>query len=321
MHIAKKTIELGLLLLAVGCHALPDADEDARDLVRDLGPGFASERISLPETPLHYVRGGSGPPLILLHGFPEDWSAWSPILPRLARRFDVIAVDLRGIGGSAPASSGFDAATMARDVHALVRRLELERPVLAGHDVGGIVAHGYALLHPEETRGVIFLDSLAPGVDPWDDMKSDPSMWHVGFLQWERAEELLLGREEVFVRAFTRTWVADPAVITDAEAARYGRAYAGADRLHAALGMYRSFEENERFVASRRAPADVPLVVVGSELGLGGLLPRMEAGFRAHGWQDVTTELVSGSVHYVLDEEPEAVAEILERYASAWQQR
>ena len=66
---------------------------------------------------MHYVRGGSGPAVILLHGFPQDWSVFRRIMPRFARTFTVLAFDLRGIGGSTPTPSGYDAATLAEVMH------------------------------------------------------------------------------------------------------------------------------------------------------------------------------------------------------------
>jgi pimeloyl-ACP methyl ester carboxylesterase len=86
---------------------------------------------------LHYVRGGKGPTIILIHGFPQDWFEYRPILPRLAKRFTVIAVDLRGIGGSTAPSGGYDAATLAEDVYQLVAKLKLEQCMWSGTTLAG----------------------------------------------------------------------------------------------------------------------------------------------------------------------------------------
>ena len=80
------------------------------------GSGFVSDTARVNETTLHYVRGGAGPAIILLHGFPEDWYAYHRIMPQLAKQFTVVAVDLRGIGDSAATADGYDAANMAEDV-------------------------------------------------------------------------------------------------------------------------------------------------------------------------------------------------------------
>jgi pimeloyl-ACP methyl ester carboxylesterase len=309
-----------VMVLAVACRnpSVTRVHDDAA--LRELGSGFVTERIPVNGTTLHYVRGGSGPAVILVHGFPEDWSAWHRILPHLSRRFEVVAVDLRGIGASAPAKSGFDAATMAQDIHQLTQHLGMRKLVIVGHDIGGMVAYAFGRLHPEATRGVLFIESLAPGIDPWDEIEKDPAMWHFGFLQTEPlAEQLLIGREAIFIREFMKGAVADVSAIDDAQVDRYARAYAGADRLRAGVGFYRAFPETERFNAEHRSPTEVPLVVVASEKGFASLLPKMVEGFRAHGWRNVTTEVVANSVHYVLDEQPEAVARLIERHTLAWE--
>src|SRR6266849_1962511 len=94
-------------------------------LATELGKEFASETATVNGTTLHYVRGGNGPPIILIHGFPQDWFEYHAIMPRLANRFTVIAVDLRGIGGSKATAGGYDAANMADDVHQLVSALQI----------------------------------------------------------------------------------------------------------------------------------------------------------------------------------------------------
>src|ERR1700686_534213 len=105
-------------------------------LATGLGMEFASETATVNGTTLHYVRGGKGPAVILIHGFPQDWSEYHTIMPRLAKQFTVIAVDLRGVGGSTATSGGYDAANMAEDVHQLASVLKLERVYIVGHDLG-----------------------------------------------------------------------------------------------------------------------------------------------------------------------------------------
>ena len=99
-------------------------------------PGFDSGTIEA--NGLHYVRGGHGPAVLLVHGFPEDWAEYRAIMPTLAKRFTVVAVDLPGIGESSPSSGGYDAPTLAAEIHTLATSLKLERFYLVGHDLGGI---------------------------------------------------------------------------------------------------------------------------------------------------------------------------------------
>ena len=105
--------------------------------VAALGSDFVSDTARVNGTTLHYVRGGAGHAIILLHGFPEDWYAYHRIMPQLAKQFTVVAVDLRGIGGSAATAGGYDAANIAEDVHQLAEHLHLEHVYVVGH------AHGW----------------------------------------------------------------------------------------------------------------------------------------------------------------------------------
>ena len=117
---------------------------NAATLSEQLGSGFASKFAQVNGTRLHYVRGGSGPAIIPLHGFPEDWYEFRLVMPRLAKTFTVLAVDLRGVGESAPSATGYEAANLAEDVHQLVVSLGLEHVYVFGHDIGGMVTYAFA---------------------------------------------------------------------------------------------------------------------------------------------------------------------------------
>ena len=98
---------------------------------------FVSETMMVNGTTLHYVRGGNGPPVILIHGFPQDWFEYQGIMPRLGKQFTVVAVDLRGIGGSKATPGGYDAANLAEDIQQLLTALKLKQAYIVGHDIGG----------------------------------------------------------------------------------------------------------------------------------------------------------------------------------------
>jgi pimeloyl-ACP methyl ester carboxylesterase len=168
-----------------------------------LGEGYVSETAEVNGTTLHYVRGGQGPAVILIHGFPQDWFEYHAIMPRLAKQFAVIAIDLRGVGGSAVAPDGYDAATMAGDVYQLALTLELQGVYVVGHDIGGMVTYAFVRLYPHITRGAMILDVAIPGIDGWDEVKSDAVLWHIPFMQVpEIPERLVIGRQGDFFAYF-----------------------------------------------------------------------------------------------------------------------
>jgi pimeloyl-ACP methyl ester carboxylesterase len=280
----------------------------------EAGSALSSSDIDVNGTTLHVARAGQGPALILLHGFPQDSTVYRRIAPRLAERFSVVVPDLRGIGASATATTGFDAPNVAEDIRQLSERLGLERPFVVGHDLGGIVAYSLARAHPDAVRGVMLIDAPVPGLDPWDALECE--LWHMGFFMTPRLpEQLLAGRELAFVREFTRGALQRPEAIDEAAAERYAAAYTGEERLGAGLGYYRAFPAAKADNRARRDPTDLPLVLVGSDHGFAAQLPTLSAALAEHGWRNVTERVVERAGHYVLDDQPDAVSALIEELA------
>lgn len=278
-----------------------------------LGGGFVSGTGQANGTTLHYVRGGTGSAVILLHGFPEDWYEYHRVMPLLAKHFTVVAVDLLGIAGSAPTPDGYDAANMAEDVHQLVEHRHLEHLYVVGHDIGGMVAYAFVSRYPETSRGVMLLDAPVPGLGPWDAVQANPIIWHIHFQQTpDLPEQLIAGREIIYLRHFLRR-----DTFSDADVARYARAYAAPDHLRAALEIYRAFPANEKFNAAQESAISLPLVLApGENSPFEKLMPGFAEALRNRGCANVKIEAIKNSVHYVADEQPEAVAQLIERYAS-----
>jgi pimeloyl-ACP methyl ester carboxylesterase len=323
MNGVTKSLRLGMCVAAVvhvGCSRAPTESPNRSRVdtaLVELGDAFFSRTANVNGTMLHYVRGGAGPAVILLHGFPQDWSVFRQIMPRLAGTFTVVAVDLRGVGGSTATPSGYDAATLAEDIHQLATQLGLERPYVAGHDNGGMVAYALARLHPKAPRGMMILDVPIPGLEPWDKVKVDPVLWHFGFHQTPNApERLIAGREAIYFReVFFNRLAHDPKAISDADLARYVQSYAKPDQLRAGLEVYRAYPLNERFNEAQRGLIDVPIVLAGGEHSMAPLNPTVARSLREHGWRHVSVEVIADSGHQVIDEKPAIVAELLERYA------
>ena len=115
---------------------------------------FSHHSTSVNGIQLHYVIGGHGDPVVLLHGWPETWYEWRHVMPALAKNFTVIAPDLRGLGDSSKPLTGYDGKTVAEDIHQLVTQLGFRTIFLVGHDIGTQVAYSYAAAHPLEVKKV-----------------------------------------------------------------------------------------------------------------------------------------------------------------------
>jgi len=281
--------------------------------VVQLGDGFVSNTEKVNGTTLHFVRGGKGPAVILIHGFPQDWFAYHAIIPRLAKRFTVIAVDLRGIGGSTATPNGYDAANMAEDIYQLASALKLEHVYLVGHDIGGMVTYAFVRRYPQITHGATILDVPLPGINGWEESQRSPIVWHVGFMQVPGlAEKLVAGRAADFLSYFFGF-----ANFSASDQAHYINAYASAAQQHAAFEMYRAFPANERFNAAERGQIDVPLFLAGGEKSpFANLIRKIAQGVRGHGCTHVETALIPKGVHYLVEDQPEAVVDLIERHAA-----
>ena len=117
-------------------------------------------------TQIHYVIGGQGDPVVLLHGWPETWYAWHKVMPDLAKNYTVIAPDLRGLGDSSKPPTGYDGKTVAEDIHQLVTQLGFRTIFLVGRDIGTQVAYSYAAAHPMEVEKLAAIDFTMPGFAP-----------------------------------------------------------------------------------------------------------------------------------------------------------
>jgi pimeloyl-ACP methyl ester carboxylesterase len=303
---------LGASILALGVSILPSAPSQTLTPVASLGEGFNSGNAIVNGTSIHYVRGGSGPVVILVHGFPEDWYEFHHVMPLLAKKFTVVAVDLRGVGGSAPTAAGYDAANLAEDLHQLGEQLQLKNVYTVGHDIGGMVAYAFLRKYPQTLRGAMILDVAIPGLEPWDKIKNDSVVWHIRFHQTALPEKLVTGRQVEYFRYYLGR-----EFFSDADVAHYAEAYRDPDHLRTAFEFYRAFPANEKFNTEHSGPIPLPVVFgVGDRDYFAQFLPTIAASLRAHGCSNLKTEVIKDSAHYVAQEQPAALAALIARYAA-----
>ena len=284
----------------------------AVDEAKSPGKGFADETVAVNGIRLHYVRGGDGPALILIHGFPQDWSEYRALMPRLARHFTVIAIDLRGIGGSTSEAAGYEAANMAQDVRQLMTALNLRDAYIVGHDIGAMVAYAFLRRYPQATLGAMIVDQVLPGIEGWKQIEGHPSVWHIRFMQVPGlAEQLVAGRQDHYLGYFLNF-----GKFAQGEVAEALAAYATPAQLHAAFEIYRAFPANGTFNAAHSAALSVPvLLAAGDASPFAKLLPTVAEGLRVKGCGNVRTRLIPNCGHYVFADQPEAAAELIEQFA------
>jgi haloacetate dehalogenase len=279
--------------------------------------GFSTRRVSTSGAELHVATGGSGPPLLLLHGYPQTHLMWHLVAPALAERFTVVCPDLRGYGASSkppgdPEHATYSKRASAQDQVELMALLGHERFLLAGHDRGARVAHRLALDHPERVERVALLD-IVPTYDVFAAVDRTVAMgtYHWFFLAqpYDLPERLIAGEPELFLRWHLRSWSGgvDDFFHPDAVAA-YVEAFSDPATIHATCEDYRAGAtiDLEHDAADRKQRVRCPtLVLWGARTKPGDLLAA---------WRERTTELEGHALdcgHFLAEERPAETAAAL----------
>jgi len=280
-------------------------------LVRKLPGRFTNGYARVNGTRLHYVVGGQGAPLVLLPGWPQTWWEFHKIMPALAARHRVIAVDLRGMGGSDKPAGGYDKKTMAKDIYELVRHLGYDKVDVAGHDIGSMVAFSFAVNHPDATRRVVMMDVPHPDTSflkftllPEAGWEKPPPvhLWWFAFNQVRGLpEQLVSGRSRYLI-----DWVVDylakhPSAVGDRDRAVYARAYSSPDAIRAGNGWYQTFGQ-DIIQGQTYGKVTAPILALGGEFGY----PILHAVLPGKG-TDVRLVRVADSGHWLAEEQPDAV--------------
>jgi pimeloyl-ACP methyl ester carboxylesterase len=265
---------------------------------------------------LHYVTAGTGDPVVLLHGWPQTWASWRAVIDRLAVHYTVIAPDLRGLGASSKAESGYDTNNVADDIHELVRSLGHESIFLAGHDWGGATAYSYAAQFRDEVRRLAIFEMVLPGFGLMEGAMVPQAggqfLWHMG---WQSVPDipfaLLQGREDLYLRWFFDFYAYNPSAV-DAEAAtEYVRAMTHVGALRAGLEYYKHFfvsAEQNQVHAQRKL--SIPTMGWAGEACLAGLTKQcLELAA-----DDVRGGVIERCGHWIGEERPDFVADQLEAF-------
>jgi haloacetate dehalogenase len=282
--------------------------------------GFGRGKVAIDGIEIAYVVGGSGPPLLLLHGFPQTMALWARVAPRLAERFTVVAADLRGYGDSAkprcrPDNANYSFRAMAGDMVGLMRHLGFERFHVAGHDRGGRAAHRMALDHPDAVQTLAVID-IAP---TWamlmeTNRKIAGAYWHWYFLsQPEPFPERMIGyNPDFFFEQCLFGWGAASAADFDPEMlAAYRVAWRDPAAIHGACADYRAAAtiDLDHDTADLDRMVDCPTLVFFGAKGVMAKLMDLEKEWRRR-VTDVRVASLPGG-HFFIDRFPQETAAIL----------
>ncbi|MEU9955211.1 alpha/beta hydrolase [Streptomyces sp. NPDC050982] len=281
---------------------------------------FTSRLVEVNGLRLHAVTGGGGPALLLIGGWPQTWYAWREVMPALARRHTVVAVDSRGAGLSDKPDDGYDAGTLAADLVALMAALGHDRFDVVGHDIGTWTGYALAADHPERVGRLAILEAVIPGLTPsppfFGPAAANQRLWQFGFNRLtDLNEELVRGRERLFFGHQFAKKAATPDAIPAYAVDVYVDAITTDPRaLRASFAYYRALDEtiaqNEQ---RKKTRLTLPVLALGGALWSGANAAqtmRLAA-------DDVTGVVLDDCGHYPAEEQPARFVEILEDFLVA----
>jgi pimeloyl-ACP methyl ester carboxylesterase len=251
-----------------------DAGKPIEDLSFDIdNETFSHHKASVNGIQMHYVIGGQGDPIVLLHGWPETWYEWRHIIPELiVNNYTVIAPDMRGLGDSEKSLTGYDKKTVSEDIYQLVEKLGYNKVYIVAHDWGGPVAYSYAAAHPENVSKMIILDTLLPGFGYEEAGNFSPNgIWHFSFhAVRDLPEKLIDGQEDVYLNWFYDSFTYNQSAITTEDREEYIKQYSKPGAMRAGFEYYRAvFEDAEQNKEYGKEKLNIPILTIGGEAGVG----------------------------------------------------
>jgi pimeloyl-ACP methyl ester carboxylesterase len=273
--------------------------------------GFVSRDANINGASIHYTTGGSGPAVVLLHGFAETSRMWNPILPVLCAKFTVIAPDLPGFGDSSIPNGEMGMKTAAIQIHDLVRSLGVAKARVVGHDIGLMVAYAYAAQFPSEVEKLVVMDAFLPGVQGWEPIYNDPHYWHFRF-NGSTPEALVKGRESTYFAYFWDDLAADKNhSIPEADRTAYLTAYSRPGRMHASWEYFVSWPQAAKdFAQLSQTKLTMPVLSIGGDKSLGEPLAAQIKLVATN----VTVVIVKNSGHWILEEQPKQTTDALMKF-------
>src|SRR5690349_8021985 len=294
---------LALLLFSLGqasTHAQPS-----------LPSSFQAKTIHSPAGADIFVRwGGSGPVVLLIHGYAENSDSWAPLAADLMKDHTVVVPDLRGIGRSSKPVGGYDKKTQAEDMRAVVTSLGYDKTFVVAHDIGNMVAYAYAAIYPEKVERLVVMDAPIPGIDPWSEILQNPGVWHFNF-HGPDAERLVAGRERIYFDRIWNDFTGDPGKPDEATRNFFTATYAQPGGMRAGFAQFTAFStdaaDNKVF---EKVKLPMPVLATGGEKSVGML----QAVIMRHVAVDVQEAVVPRSGHWLMEESPVYTVNLVRKF-------
>jgi pimeloyl-ACP methyl ester carboxylesterase/quinol monooxygenase YgiN len=284
--------------------------------------GFSTRTVRVNGVTLHVAEAGHGDPVLLLHGYPQSGEAWRLVAPDLAKRHRVVIPDLRGMGLSEAARSGYDLGNLSEDIHQLVLSLNIAKIKVVGHDWGGAVGAVYAMRYRDEVTHLAFIESAVAGAGfetLWNFSQPNGVFAFIPFLLMgdgnpasDTTVALLQGRESIFLHHLWATFTGDQAIAPFAEWSIYVEAMARSGIAASSSSYYRAaYSSADQVRALIEKKLEIPVLAIAGKEGIGD---SHEALVRAFAANLVDNIIVPGAGHFVPEERPLELRAALETF-------
>lgn len=273
---------------------------------------FRTQEVPTNGTTLHVRIGGTGPAVVLLHGYGDTGDMWVPLATKLSQNHTVIVPDLRGLGLSARADKGFEKANEAEDIAGMMDALGARSADVVAHDIGNMVAYALAARHSDRVTRLVLMDAPVPGIGPWEEILKSPLLWHFRF-GGPDMERLVEGRERIYLDRFWNEFSADPKHFPEAARVHYAQLYAAPGRMHAGFSQFAAFDQDaidNRAWLAAHGKLTMPVLAIGGAASFG---PTMAVVARA-GATSVHEQVIDGSGHWLMEEQPAATVAAIEAF-------
>ncbi|HEX3808941.1 MAG TPA: alpha/beta hydrolase [Rhizomicrobium sp.] len=270
---------------------------------------FHTEDIKTNGTTLHVRVGGSGPAVVLLHGFGDTGDMWAPVAAQLVKNHTVVVPDLRGMGLSAHPDSGYTKKNEAVDIAGVMDHLKIQTADLVTHDIGNMVGYALAAQYPTRITKWVVIDAPLPGIGAiWEAQLSNPKAWHFNFYGPDE-ERMVAGRESIYLDRFYNELSAHPERIDEATRAHYTALYARPHAIHDAFEQFKAFPQDgvDNRAMLAKGKLTMPVLALGAEKSYGATM--------ADDLRQVATNVQPGVVpdsgHWIMEENPAATTKLI----------
>lgn len=277
--------------------------------VQPFPQSFHTEMVETNGTSLYVRVGGTGPAVVMLHGFGDTGDMWAPIAAKLMTDHTVVVPDLRGMGLSAHPEAGYTKKNQGIDIAGVLDHLKIDKADLVTHDIGNMVGYAFAAQYPDRVMRWVVIDAPLPGIGDWDSITRDPRLWHFNF-RGPDVERLVKGRERIYLDRFWNELSANPNAIDEATRQHYAALYARPQAMHDAFEQFAAFTQDgidNKALLAKGGKLAMPVLAVGAEKSFNTAMAD-EMRFVA---TNVTVAVVPASGHWVMEENPEATTQLV----------